>query len=819
MQALYETLEDKKVGIFESPTGTGKTLSLICASMSWLRDYKRNKLKKLIEEMEDSNEPSWIREQAREIKRKEFEDQVRELEQSLAELRQIEKQEALKSAHNHGGNKNKKYKVTSSKSEFNDDEFLVDYEEDERHTKNGCSTLKNGFTPEVQTLLDRLASDNKRLSGHLRELDVDEELFRPKIYFASRTHSQLSQFMGQLKLTEFPPSILNLEGEDGGESVKALSLASRKQLCIHKRVSKYQNSNHQSDACHDMQKKDSTRCEFLMNHNELDDKVKATEFKNRALAQIRDIEELADLGKKLGVCPYYESRNAAVQAEIVTLPYQLLIQKSSRKALGIDLKDSIVIIDEAHNIMDTVSNIYSEKVTAATVKRAREGLEIYYDKFSRRFSGTNRVLIAQTIRVIQGLEQFFENAAKKPFKETSPGTEVPQSNILQHSSTDTINVYKLQGYLDKSKLAFKVESYLEKRDRENGIDPQKASKTNTVLSSVVNFLLAVTNPSGEGKMFYDRDEHKQLQLQYLLVDPSAHFKEIVDDARCVILAGGTMEPTGDYLDYLFPYLSPAQIRLFSCGHVIPHENLSVSILCQGPAKQEFKFTFANRNSPAQMAELGRALITIASQTPKGMVVFFPSYSFLDQLTNFWKKGSTWAKIDQKKKIFMESKNTNPSVESILAAYSMQISTHNGAALFSVVGGKMSEGINFSDDLARSVIMVGLPFPNLMSAELIAKRQYIESKVLERGGTPAQALAATKDFYENICLRAVNQSIGRAIRHANDYSTIVLVDSRYATSAIQAKLPRWIRDHIDPSTKGTVPEYVAQSKTFFQKMKI
>jgi Rad3-related DNA helicase len=35
-----------------------------------------------------------------------------------------------------------------------------------------------------------------------------------------------------------------------------------------------------------------------------------------------------------------------------------------------------------------------------------------------------------------------------------------------------------------------------------------------------------------------------------------------------------------------------------------------------------------------------------------------------------------------------------------------------------------------------------------------------------------------DYYENLCIKTLNQAIGRAIRHVRDYATIVLVDQRF-----------------------------------------
>lgn len=57
------------------------------------------------------------------------------------------------------------------------------------------------------------------------------------------------------------------------------------------------------------------------------------------------------------------------------------------------------------------------------------------------------------------------------------------------------------------------------------------------------------------------------------------------------------------------------------------------------------------------------------------------------------------------------------------------SPQNGSLLFSVVGGKLSEGLNFSDDLGRCIIIIGMPYPNVKSLELQEKMKYLNENLV------------------------------------------------------------------------------------------
>lgn len=101
---------------------------------------------------------------------------------------------------------------------------------------------------------------------------------------------------------------------------------------------------------------------------------------------------------------------------------------------------------------------------------------------------------------------------------------------------------------------------------------------------------------------------------------------------------------------------------------------------------------------------------------------------------------------------------------------------------------MSEGINFSDDMARLIIVAGLPFPDITDEELKTKMSNLDTTRAKGGGG-----VSGSSYYFNLCMRAVNQTIGRAIRHANDYACMWLCDDRYGKDErVWNALPGWIR---------------------------
>lgn len=822
MKAVYNVLEtgDGQIGILESPTGTGKSLSLICASLTWLRHHKSHshevELKSAVAALKD--EPEWIVEQLLRQKRDELAKRWQEREERLEAARRKEKAQEDRARKRRRVDEVRSQKRTIDE----DDEFLLDVQGDDA-ASHGSGDAQSGLSKEAREVLARFGLGIPKKNNGNEETDLFEE--GVKIYYTSRTHSQLSQFITELRRPQFPSSLpgamLPTQDQPSKEAVKLLPLSSRQKLCINPSVSRLGSVQAINDRCADLQQaKSSTRCPFVPKEELL---AQTHEFRDAALASLPDIEDLHQLGKSLSVCPYYASRTALPGAEIVTLPYPLLLQQSARDALGIKLEGSVVIVDEAHNIMDAIAGVHAAEIRLSDLKRAKGMLGVYVRKFGKKLKGENRVNVGRVGRIIEGLSEWMQAALS--FKNEDGIVE--SNDLLRRKGIDQINMFELIRYISDSKLAFKIESYVAHVESEN--EPGAVTKAGgtPVLHTLASFLVALTNLSSEGRIFYQKmaGPSPDIQLSYLLLSPTHAFSSVASSARAVILAGGTMSPFEDYKDHLFPTLSASKVTTLSCGHVIPKENLCVWTLgTVRPGAPQFEFSYQRRRDPEMITQLGMAVLNVCSIVPDGVVVFFPSYGYLDEVVAAWEQvqsansQSVWARLQGRKAVFRETKGG--SSDQVLNDYTQAIqgeqSNGKGALLLSVVGGKMSEGINFSDRLGRCVMVVGLPYPNIASPEWKAKLEYIETTVFNRltnsneedngrgqsagqrkavgqEEARAQAKQASRDFYENACMRAVNQSIGRAIRHRGDYAAIILVDRRFGTERIRGKLPGWIQN--------------------------
>lgn len=451
---------------------------------------------------------------------------------------------------------------------------------------------------------------------------------------------------------------------------------------------------------------------------------------------------------------------------------------------------------------------------------------IKYVRFTTLFSAKNVLYLNQLSFCLKRLLNTLGGTVKSALTEVSPSNLQPKVYTIEKFETeaeiDTINIFELLKFINDSKLIHKLRGYIEKYSGDLKIHlPTNTNKTsglsaflntlqgkeqppvlineekntnnvedefgNNPLMFIISFLESLKSNSSDGRIFViPGPTIGQGTIKFLLMNPAAHFHDIINEARSVILAGGTMEPISEFRDQLFLGAGAEANRIisFSCDHVVPMENILTRIVTTGPTGISLEFNYTNRQNKELLNELGRTLKNLCNIIPGGIVVFLPSYSYEDSLYKFLDSNGTITTIAGKKKLFREPKAT-AQVNIVLDNYAEAIKhpkiPQNGALLFSVVGGKLSEGLNFSDDLGRCVIVVGMPYPNIKSPELQEKMKYLNDNV--RAG-------AGNEYYENTCMKAVNQCIGRAVRHINDYSTVILLDKRYANKT--KALPGWIQ---------------------------
>lgn len=130
--------------------------------------------------------------------------------------------------------------------------------------------------------------------------------------------------------------------------------------------------------------------------------------------------------------------------------------------------------------------------------------------------------------------------------------------------------------------------------------------------------------------------------------------EVVEQCRAVIFCGGTMSPLVDMIHQLLtPTLLPRSISK-SIGHVIDPNNINLCLLATGPSGMSLNFSYESRNNIQMINEVGVMITNYSRIIPAGVVVFFPSFRYMEQVLQIWEAKSTLAGIEVTKKVYLSN---------------------------------------------------------------------------------------------------------------------------------------------------------------------
>lgn len=616
----------------------------------------------------------------------------------------------------------------------------------------------------------------------------------PLIYYSTRTHSQIASVIKELKQTAYEPTICILSSKDYSCVNSNVNNAKGRQLnmkcAILRGASKGNN-------------REKKKCEYYKNV----DMVKCKDF------GIIDIEELCSIGNSHQFCPYYYETSIIQRANIVFLPYNYLICQDIRKAMGIDLQNAIVIFDEGHNIqkvceeeescyideniINSISNELLNNINHNNIKNYITQEIDDVDIQMLMIELKDYIQRMKEIKVLNGKE-YPDKGKILSFQELF-NIFIEETNKIQcyeklkkylkiiKSLKDISDLFgSCQGYIDSliKLLSFIKHSYK--------IFLKNNDKVLLYNTSFTIYLSDIQNEKNKSK------NKKQIRtLNIFCFNPSFCFQKLTQlQPYTIILTSGTLTPISGIeqeLNISFP------IQLEN-KHVISKEQILFSIISSSNLNQQstiYNFDYNHRFDDNIINPLGKSLLALSKITPGGILVFFSSYSYMINCYQLWLSIGIIKNLSFYKNVIIEKKG--------IQLYSQN--SIKGNVRFAVFRGSSSEGINFTDDAARLVLLIGIPFANSKDDKIALKKSFLDKNNMGLSGN---------DWYLQDCMRAVNQSLGRVIRHSKDYGVLIVIDERYTQEKIKQMFSGWLRDSIREDILNL--NYLKRLRNFFTLMK-
>ncbi|KAF1763521.1 hypothetical protein GCK72_011787 [Caenorhabditis remanei] len=641
-----------------------------------------------------------------------------------------------------------------------------------------------------------------------------------KLVYCSRTIPEIEKCVEEMKV------LYDYWEKETGQPVAKITVAmsARKNLCINEKVAALRFGNTVDSACQKLtassvraKRKENSEiegCDYFEN-------FEANSFPMQN--GVWNLEDLRQLGRERKICPYFTARNAINRAHIVVYSYHYILDPKIAELVSKDFsRKSVVVFDEAHNIDNVCIESMSVAISQKNADRALQELQNLEGVVGRMKSANSEKLQSEYDKLVEGLKRAERERANDErlanpcipddiLKEAVPGN-IRQANhfllFLKRFVEYVRHRLRTHQVLIESPAAFMKDIQermcIERRPMRfcaerlaNLVRTLEITDNGDVwaLSQVTTMCTLVSTYSKGFSVIVEPQDGSQMAMITLSChDASIAIRPVLKRHQSVIITSGTLSPLEMYpkiLDF-----DPAVVASFTMTLARPC--LAPLVVARGNDQVAMTSRFEQRADVAVIRNYGNLVLEMASLVPDGMVVFFTSYLYMENVIGVWYEQHIIDELMKYKLLFIE---TNDALETsaALEKYVEACDSGRGAVLFSVARGKVSEGIDFSHHLGRCVIMLGIPYMYTESRVLRARLEYLRDTFGIR----------ENDFLTFDAMRHTAQCMGRALRSKTDYGLMVFADKRFSRNDKRGKLPRWMQEYLEPASTNLSIDEAAQ----------
>ena len=536
------------------------------------------------------------------------------------------------------------------------------------------------------------------------------------------------------------------------------------------------------------------------------------DVRNYILQEPRHVFDIVEKSKTFGVCAWQTCRSAVKDCDILVCDYNHVfaeqVRENSLPSMGISLQNSIIIVDEAHNLPDRIRMSMERVITQIIVRNAAMELEEFMgslESIAMRSSSNSspqlledviwafevikllRLKMANYFKILHekvndddesivNIDDFTKliHAACNEYEGVSGQMKLDSENDFQTKSPTNNRLEKLADTL--SQVSVEVE------DDEDSSEPD-SHRISHIIESIFRFgntsaLCMVFSPKG-----------KEGKITTHLLDPGILSGPLFSRTAGSILMSGTLHPPSMYADIL---ALPKNLTT-KTSYVSPFAGERRPVLVARDVTTKY-----NQRSEDMWNKIRAHIQALIEHSEDHIAVFCPSYRLLDEILD----GIYFTGVNK----ITESRDwVKDDIDRVVAKLKNERKNGNRVLLCGVFGARLSEGIDYDDGVLGSVVCIGIPNPppSVLSDSL---KEYISDKF---GSQNAWRYTVTQP-----AINAILQAMGRPIRSVEDRALILLLDNRNDNRVYRECYPLGMKMNTSNEPNSTK----AFAKRFFRRVK-